>query len=155
MPRTGKVTVSVICALAVCGLSLALWLLPPSQRVFRAIVKLEAMRIPYAISFFIGLFLLVLLLIRLARAWHPAWVFVGSVLLVQVVSTLSLTIANLFITRGLDRTLRTIEEIGLLDVVFMDFIAAMVIGTWLAGLLVAIAIMISRASPSSQDASRQ
>ncbi|PTA72750.1 hypothetical protein C9412_04665 [Stenotrophomonas sp. Nf1] len=113
------------------------------------------MRIPYAISFFIGLFLLVLLLIRLARAWHPAWVFVGSVLLVQVVSTLSLTIANLFIIRGLDRTLRTIEEIGLLDVVFMDFIAAMVIGTWLAGLLVAIAIMISRASPSSQDASRQ
>lgn len=125
--------VSPVAAVAPVAALLVIWMVPPASNWFHAFVKLEPMRVPYTATFF-GL-------LWLSSALLSAWLKHRSVVTAvsagaatgYLIAVVSLLVANLFIPDGPARTVRTVEQLGLLRVLMTDAIVAFVLGGWILG----------------------
>ncbi|MGJ7901159.1 hypothetical protein [Lysobacter sp. 1R34A] len=154
MSDEAKMNQKIIPPLLAWVLILAVWPSPPSQEVFRSFVKLEDMRLPYAISFFLSL-PAIILFFKYTKTWHPIWIFSSSILLSQIASTASLTLANFFIPSGLERARKAIAQTGVVDILIDDFVVSLVIGSWLSGAVIAAIIIVTgRPSPTQLKAQK-
>lgn len=120
-------------ALGITFLIISICLMPPINNWFKAFVKLESMRIPYIISFFTFLFFLMLEFgAKLSAKTYLTVLLIGC-LTGYCISLFSIFVANFFIPNGIERTIKTIDQLGLLNAVAMDFIVSFLIGGWLIG----------------------
>jgi len=120
-----------------------LWSVTPIIHWFHAFVKLKPMRAPYTVIFFVLLFLLLYWLWdTVGKRSFVAIVVIGA-LLGQSLAFLSIFIANLFIPNGIERTIKTISQQGILNVLFTDFFVAFILGGWLIGAVALVALKLT------------
>lgn len=91
------------------------------------------MRIPYTIVFFISLFFFLFFLYPIADKKPFFILLMLGFLAGQLISFLSIFIANLFIKCGIERTIKTISQQGIFNVLLTDFTVALILGGWLIG----------------------
>jgi glucan phosphoethanolaminetransferase (alkaline phosphatase superfamily) len=100
-----------------------------------AFIKIEEMQTPYKVL--CGLLLsasLVLFSNRIPNSWYKQALFGAA--LGQLASFLALLTSNLFIPNGIERTLKTINRSGLLEVLTLDFVVAVLLCGWLVGAII-------------------
>lgn len=128
---------STLTDVGLCTVTIAVYLLLclswPLDGWLRAFVKLEEMRLPYIITFSV-IISLVLIVSRgyVCRISMFASIIYGAIV-GQIASTISITVANLFIPNGVNRTIRAIEKFGIQDILLIDLVVAFVLGGWLLG----------------------
>ena len=136
----------------ISGIMLLLFLLCliwPLSGWFKAFIKIDQMRVPYLASFFV---LLLLALVALQRYLLKSSTFVSLLIgagIGYVAAMLSISIVNLLIPNGLDRTLRSVQHFGIQNVVLTDLVVAFVLGGWLFGMVGAV---VSRTLLRREDA---
>jgi len=125
---------------------LVLWLVPPASEWFRAFVKLEPMRLPYTVVYFLILFGLVVSMGGWSKRHQIAFVLLVGAGLGQVAGMIAIFIANLFIPNGIARTAATLSQDGMFAVFATDFTVAIVLGGWLlcAAAMAAMKVAMSR-----------
>jgi hypothetical protein len=116
-------------------LLLVAWFLPPLAGFFARIIKLEPMRMPYTATLF-GL--LALFSVCLRADWvvdtkASLLMLVGAVAGI-VSSMVAISVANLFLPRGLERTLSTFR-MGGIGILVIDLAVSMLLGSWALGAL--------------------
>lgn len=114
---------------------LMVWLLPPASDWFHAFVKLKPMRIPYTVVFFISLFFFLFFLYPISNKKPFFVLLILGFLSGQLMSFLSIFIANLFIKNGIERTIKTIGQEGIFNVLLTDFTVALILGGWLISII--------------------
>lgn len=114
-----------------CGI----WLLPPVSTFFARIVKLAEMRTPYTVLLFALLAVFVLCLrAEWVRRTRGALVILVGALAGLIASILAIFMANLFLPRGIERTVGSFQRWGL-DLLVTDLAMSLLLGGWLLGAL--------------------
>jgi hypothetical protein len=127
----------------------ALWFISPFYGWLHTIVKLEPMRLPYTIGFFLVLFTVLVLMPEWAT--RHRWVIVVGVgaCIGQVIAFASFFVAGLFIPNGIERMIKTFERLDAVGLLAVDFVIAASLGGWLLG---AIAFSVLKALISRRGA---
>lgn len=113
----------------------SLCLVWPLDSWFKAFMKVEQMRVPYLASLFFILSTVIIALRAYLFKMATSILVVSGLFVGQIVATISISVANLFIPNGIDRTIRTIEKIGIGSILIGDFFAAALLGGWLFGVI--------------------
>jgi hypothetical protein len=130
---------------------LVIWLLPPLSNWFRSLVKLEPMRMPYTMGFFVLLFCMLTLLVQWVGRHRFIFVITAGAGIGQIIAFVSIFIANFFIPDGVARTASTLQRDGALGILLTDFTVAAILGGWFLG-AVAFAVLRWITSRSSSPA---
>ncbi|MBK8185421.1 MAG: hypothetical protein IPK63_21960 [Candidatus Competibacteraceae bacterium] len=135
---------------------LIIWLLPPVSDWFNAFVKLKPMRIPYTVVFFISLFFLLFFLYPIADKKPFFALLISGFFSGQLISFLSIFIANLFIKNGIERTIKTIDQEGVFNVFLTDFSVALILGGWLISIvsIIILKFAVKRVARQAELAAR-
>ena len=147
VPRTNRFWYSLGITIAL----LVVWLIPPANDWFRAFVKLEPMRLPYTVTFFVLLFCLLFGLgHQVSKKSLPIAITLGAVF-GQLAAFVAIFLANLFISDGIGRTTKTIGREGIGDVLATDFVVALILGGWLiaAVAFAALKLLFRSANPKA------
>jgi hypothetical protein len=93
-------------------------------------VKLDAMRLPYILIFFCLLFLVTTFL-RNKIDHKPIFIMVvfGGIV-GQLISTVAISLANLFINDGIRRSANYVSHFGIYQMMKTDSVVAFVLGGW-------------------------
>ena len=120
-------------AIAVTGVCAVEWLLPPLNNWLQAFVKLKEMRLPYLLIYF-SIFLLMLILIeRRIDTFNTFKTLALGAALGQAVGTVSILAAGFFVADSLNRFSTTISANGIAALLGVNFVMALVLGSWLTG----------------------
>ncbi len=96
------------------------------------LLKLPEMRIPYMMSFSIFLFC-ALSIFSVRKRMSLLKTAITGIVVGQIVGTVSLTLANLFIPNGVQRNLASLKREGFFELLITDATIAFVLGGWLLG----------------------
>ncbi|MBN1663044.1 MAG: hypothetical protein JW943_05535 [Deltaproteobacteria bacterium] len=110
------------------------WLLPPIQKWFYAFVKLEAMRLPYTMIYFCLLLCVLVVLSFVTTRKSKISILVIGAFSGQLIATVALFFANLFISNGINRTISSISRFGIFNSLVLDSSVAFILGGWLFGI---------------------
>jgi hypothetical protein len=132
----------LLAAITVTGCT-AIWLAPPVQNYFAHMVKLPQMRLPYTVALFT---LLMIAMVLCSARWmmtaRRLWIACAGACVGELAAVIAISFANLFLPRGVERSLGTLRTFGAFNVIAIDFAVAGVLGSWLLG---AVAFTVYRA----------
>lgn len=100
-----------------------------------SIIKLEEMRIGYILIFY-SLMLLALLKHPKSKKYSFIKISITGAMAGYFSGCISLFISNLFINNGIMRTINTVKNLGVLEVISIDFLISFILGTWILGIIV-------------------
>lgn len=129
---------SAVAVTAVCATA---WLLPPLNNWLQAFVKLKEMQLPYLLIYFSILFLMLILIEGRTATINAFRTLMIGAAVGQVVGTVSILAAGLFVADSLTRFSTTISANGITALFGVNFMMALVLGSWLTG---AIALAAQR-----------
>ena len=123
----------VASAVVVTGICVIAWILPPLHGWLRAFIKLEEMQVPYLLIYFSTLLFLLLFSERRIRVFNAIKAMVLGAVAGQIVGTLSILAAGLWVSDALSRFSNTISANGIFALIGVNFMVALILGSWLTG----------------------
>ena len=100
-----------------------------------SIIKLEEMRIGYILIFY---FLMLLAILKHPKPGKKSFIRISVIGAITGYFSgyISLFISNLFINDGITRTINTVKNLGVLEVIGTDLLISFILGTWILGIIV-------------------
>ena len=125
----------------ICTILLAAWLLTPLEIIPMMFLKREELKLPYAFIFFA--FLSITLVVF--QKWIDKINWIKSLVLAaivgQIISLLSLWVANFFDTGGIERFVNSYNSLGLFSFIIAQFVYA---GFFLGWLIAPLALVATK-----------
>ena len=107
------------------------WKFTPLGRIPMTMVKVETIKAPYAIIFFISVFLFLLFFQNKIQAKKWYLIFPVSVFLGHLLSFISINLAQLFIPNGILMFSNAFRAFGFFDTFAAPFVMSFVLGGWI------------------------